>query len=121
MQAWEAAVALDLAGAQHEARLLGDDHLGRAAEIERAAAEVGYAALQLVRFLEAGWEVRGAQSATRAWDVVIFDPGGTLDRIPGQIVKMPDHALGSNFGVLAEKFEGVDAGRRIVFLVGELG
>ena len=56
-----------------------------------------------------------------AGDVFVFDLGGLLDGVAGQVVGVPDYGFAGDFGVFAQEFEGVGAGGGVVFLVGEFG
>ncbi len=56
-----------------------------------------------------------------AGDVVILDFARALDGVAGEVMRVPDDALGGDFRVLPEELEGVDAGGGVVFLIGELG
>lgn len=59
--------------------------------------------------------------AAGARDVMIFNFRGLLDRIAGQVVRVPDDAFACHLGVFAQELERIGAGGGIVFLVGKFG
>ncbi len=52
---------------------------------------------------------------------MVFDFGGTLDGVACDVMGVPDDTFGGNLRLLAEEQPRIDAGGRIVFLVGEFG
>ncbi len=65
--------------------------------------------------------VRLKRLESGAGDVFVFDVVGALDGVAGQVVGMPDYALGCDFRVFAEKLERVFGRGGVVLLVGEFG
>ena len=63
----------------------------------------------------------GTPNLKPAGDVLVFDVGGALDGVAGEVVGVPDNAFGGDFRMLAQELQRVGRGGGVVFLIGELG